>query len=215
MKEKFKYAFGEILIVIIGISIAFSLNKCSEIKKNNSQKTQYLSSLLEDIEIDKEHLENNLIEIDSKINTLNEIIPLINSESPEKMQSHRKLFSTFNLSDFNPKDITYQTMINSGDFKLIDDFKLKAAIEEHYSNYKSILKDYSRQETIHKEYLGHYLINNADYDAMRKGAFGFQNEALFKNILQSMNGSFGIKKRATQLGIKSCDSLITILKTEN
>ena len=102
-------------------------------------------------------------------------------------------------------------MINSGDFKLIDDFKLKAAIEEHYSNYKSILKDYSRQETIHKEYLGNYLINHADYDAMRQGQFGFNNEALLKNILQSMNGSFGIKKEATERGIKSCDSLLVVL----
>ncbi|GAB1858813.1 hypothetical protein MHTCC0001_36570 [Flavobacteriaceae bacterium MHTCC 0001] len=47
---------------------------------------------------------------------------------------------------------------------------------------------------------------------MRTGAFGFNNEALLKNILQSMNGSFVIKKNATKRGIKSCDSLLAILR---
>lgn len=211
MKKQIRYALGEIIIVIIGISIAFSINKCAEIKKNRAQKNQYLEHLKRDIEADKKSLQENHSLIGEKIKTLNEILPLINTESPEKTQLIRKIFKTFTLAEFYPKDITYQTMINSADFKLINDFKLKAAIEEHYSNYKSILKDYTRQETIHKDYLGSYLINHADYAAMRKGKFGFKNESLFKNILQSMHGSFIIKRNATERGIKSCDSLLSIL----
>ncbi len=46
---------------------------------------------------------------------------------------------------------------------------------------------------------------------MRKGKFGFENEKLFKNILQSMAGAFQIKKNATIRGIKSCDSLLSVL----
>ncbi len=211
MKKQFRYAFGEILIVIIGISIAFSMNKCAEIQKNESQKKQYLKNIKDDIEADKLHLEENFNSIKNKIQTLNSILPLINTESPEKVKSLKKIFSVFTLTEFHPKNITYQTMINSGDFKLIDDFKLKTAIEAHYSNYTSILKDYSRQETIHKNYLGNYLIYNTDYDMMKKGAFGFKNEKLFKNILQSMSGSLKIKRDATARGIKNCDSLISIL----
>jgi hypothetical protein len=211
MKKQFKYAIGEILIVIVGISIAFSMNKCAEYKKNEADKKQYLDNITSDVEIDKKNLEANFEVIGKKIEALNEVIPLINTDSPEKIKSIRKIFSVFTLTEFYSKDITHQTMINSGDFKLIDDFNLKTAIEEHYSNYKSILKDYARQETIHKEYLGSYLINNADYDAMRKGEFGFNNEKLFKNILQSMSGSLIIKKNATERGIKSCDSLLAVL----
>ncbi|WP_242130602.1 DUF6090 family protein [Aestuariivivens marinum] len=212
MKKQLRYALGEILIVIIGISIAFSLNKCADTKKNENLKSLYIKSLKDDIKVDKKNLEQNLKEINTKIETLKEIIPLINTDSPEKIKLRQELFGTFNITEFYPNDITYQTMINSGDFKLINEFELKAAIEKHYASYKSILKDYSRQENIHKEFLSNYMVNHANYDDMKKGAFGFSNEVLFKNILQSMNGSFWIKRQATIRGIKNCDSLLVILK---
>ncbi|MFD1162848.1 DUF6090 family protein [Hwangdonia seohaensis] len=211
MKKQFKYAIGEILIVIVGISIAFSMNKCAEIQKNDALKKQYLENIKSDVEIDKQHLKNNSDAIESKIKTINEVIPLLDTGTPASGKSIYKIFNVFNLTEFYPKDITYQTMINSGDFKLIDDFGLKTAIEEHYSNYKSILKDYERQEIIHKDYLGNYMVFNMDFGAMRKGESGLKDEKLFKNILQSMSGSLIIKKSATERGIKSCDSLLTVL----
>ncbi len=43
---------------------------------------------------------------------------------------------------------------------------------------------------------------------LKKGEFGFKNEKLLKNIIQSMKGSFGIKMKATSKGIAHCESLI-------
>jgi len=212
MKKRLRYALGEILIVIVGISIAFSMNKCADLQKDKAQKEQYLVNIKSDVKIDKQNLEKNLEGIGHKIQSLSDVLPLINTDNPEKATAARKIFGVFTLTEFYPKDITYQTMINSGDFKLINDFDLKAAIEAHYSEYKKILKDYERQEVIHKDFLGNYLIHNADYDAMRQGAFGFTNEKLFKNILQSMIGSLILKKNATERGIKNCDSLLGVLK---
>ncbi|MGG5485632.1 hypothetical protein [Gaetbulibacter sp. PBL-D1] len=56
MKKKFTYALGEILIVIVGISIAFTMNKCSENSKSEALKQQYLENIKSDIEIDKKIL---------------------------------------------------------------------------------------------------------------------------------------------------------------
>lgn len=212
MKKGVRYAIGEILIVIVGITIAFSMNKCADEKKDDTLKQQYLENIKNDIEVDKKNLESISQSIGMKIGVLHEVLPLINTDNPEKRSKMNKIYSVFTSSDFFPKDVTYQTMINSGDFKLIDDFDLKAAIETHYSNYKIMLKDYERLDIIHKEYLGKYMIDNADFDAMRRGQFGYSNEKLFKNILQSVNGALMIKKAATERGIKSCDSILTILK---
>ena len=213
-KINWQYAFGEILIVIIGISIAFSINKCAEHSKDEKLKFQYLHSIKNDLEIDKSTLEANTEELERKIGVLQTVIPLFNSKDPKKRQGMRQIFSIMQLSDFNPKDITYQSMINSGDFSLIDDFDLKTAIETHYSDYKTILKDYERQEIIHKEYVGDYFIHKMDYDAMRQGELGFKDEELLKNILQSMQGAFIIKQKASQRGIKSCDSLIQLISAK-
>ncbi len=44
-KINWKYAFGEILIVIIGISIAFAMNKCATDSKNEKEKSSIWSIL--------------------------------------------------------------------------------------------------------------------------------------------------------------------------
>ncbi len=210
-KINWQYALGEVLIVIIGISIAFSMNKCAETSKNDSLRLKYLNSIKNDLKIDKANLEANLKEVGRKMGTLQKVIPLFNEEDLNKKKGIRQIFSVMQLTNFNPKDITYQSMINSGDFSLINDFELKTAIETHYSDYKIILKDYERQEIIHRKYVGDYFIHNMDYDAMRQGELGFKDEKLLKNILQSMIGSFGFKKQASERGIKSCDSLIKLI----
>ena len=210
-KINWQYTLGEILIVIIGISIAFSINRCSDNSKNESSKQQYLINLKNDVESDKEHLKNNVIDIEEKIKLATEILPHLAVASSEKMGIVRKVFSISDVTGFNSNDITYQTLINSGDLKLIDDFALKAAIQRHYSGRSELRKAYERQENIHKEYLAGFLIEHADYDKMPKGEFPFSNEKLLKNIIQIMRGSFGIKIEATKKGIQSCDTLIAIL----
>ncbi|MEZ4795653.1 MAG: DUF6090 family protein [Flavobacteriaceae bacterium] len=213
-KINWNYTFGEILIVIIGITIAFSMNKCAENSKNETQKLQYLTSIKNDIEADKTVLEDNLKAIEEKINVASEILPKLNTNAPDKMSVVGKVFNIVLLDNFTPTDNTYQALINSGDFKLIDDFKLKTTIEKHYSTYESIKKDYLRLENIQKEYVGDYFIHNVDYDAFNKGEFGFIDEKLLKNIIMSMRGALDLKLKATQKGIVSCDSLITIIQKE-
>ena len=208
-KINFRYAFGEILIVIIGISIAFSINKYADNTKTNKLRNQYLINLRKDIEADKNQLESNIKMIDAKIQITQEILPLLNSSNNN---SKMKVFQIANLVNFTPQDITYQTLINSGDLNLINDFDLKTNIEKHYAGYKVLLKAYERQEAIHKDYLGKYFIENVDYDKMRKGESGFSNQKLLKNIVQSISGSLMIKKQASELAINSCDSLLQVLK---
>lgn len=212
MKKKIKYALGEILIVIIGISLAFAMNKWGEERSNKAQKEQYLESLRQDIKEDKILLQQNLVEINKKIDACSVIIPVLNTIDPEKNNKLRGLYSIAQLTNFTPKDFTYQALVNSGDLKLIDDLDLKKAIERHYANYKAISNAYIRQETINKDYLGNYFINHVDYDLIRDGKSPFKDEKLLKNMMRAVNGSFNIKRDATENGIKSCDSILKILK---
>ncbi len=46
-------------------------------------------------------------------------------------------------------------------------------------------------------------MNHVDYDAMRRGEFGFKNEILFKNILQSITGSLIIKNMPLNVALKA------------
>jgi len=210
-KINWQYTLGEILIVIIGISIAFSMNKCAENSKNKTQRNQYLTSIKNDVMADKAVLEENVIGLESKIKIADEILPKLNTAAPDKMKVVGKIFEIVNLIDFTPKDNTYQTLINSGDLKLIDDFELKTAMEKHYSYYEIMQKSYSRLENIQKEYVANYFIYNTEFDDFRLQKFGFKDEKLLKNIIMSMRGSFELKLKATKRGVESCDELLNLL----
>ena len=210
-KINWRYAFGEIIIVFIGISIAFSINRCSENSKNKDLKEQYLASIKNDVMADKEVLIENVKQIQQKIKLAEEVLPKLNTDVPDKMSATGKIFSLMELSSFYPNDKTYQALVNSGDFKLIDDFELKTTIEKHYSTYDIMERSYFRLENIQKEYVGDYFIHHMDYDAMGRGEFGFQDEKLLKNIILSIRGSLSLKLEETKKGIKSCEHLLKLL----
>lgn len=214
MKQKLSYALGEIIIVIIGISIAFTMNKCAEDSKNNKLKIRYLKSILNDLEEDKSTLEVNADVLGKKIGTIQEVLPLFSATDIKSKNGIKKIFGVMQLVNFNPKNITYRSMINSGDFSLIEDFNIKTAIETHYSDYKTVLKDYERVEILSKQYVGDYFINNVDYDALYRGDTAFKNEKLLKNILHSMRGALIIKLKASERGVKSCDNLIGLISSK-
>ena len=71
MKKGLRYAFGEILIVIVGITIAFSMNKCADENKDDTLKQQYLENIRKDIEVDKKNLESISQSIGLKIGICN------------------------------------------------------------------------------------------------------------------------------------------------
>lgn len=208
-KTTWKYTLREIIIVIIGITIAFSMNKCADNVKDNKLRKEYLTNLRSDIEADKIQLNKNLESIDEKLIVCDQMLPLLNTEAEGKLRLMNLVFKIIDYETFSPKDITYKTLINSGDLKLIDDFKLKAAIQTHYSNYNEVLESYVRHQSLIQDYLGNYMINNADYDQIGSGKLPFNNEILLKNIVQALKSSYQQKKAATKQGVESCNVIIT------
>lgn len=187
------------------------MNKYADDSKNASQKQQYLTNIKNDVEADKLVLEKTINTIQSKISVATEVIQILNSDASNKMSVVGKIFNLVSLTKFTPNDHTYQTLINSGDFKLIDDFELQKAIKKHYSAYEVIQKDYMRLENIQKEYIGDNFIYNTDFDDFSQGIFGFNDEKLFKNILLSMRGAFEMQLKASHLGIESCTEVLALL----
>ena len=57
-KINWQYALGEVIIVSIGITIAFALNNWKEARNNQKIKQQYLSSLKTDIQKEIKQLES-------------------------------------------------------------------------------------------------------------------------------------------------------------
>lgn len=207
-KTTWKYTLREIIIVIIGITIAFSMNKCADNVKDNKLKKEYLTNLKSDVEADKVELVKNSEAIDQKIKTCSELIPMLNTGKKQGMPLMNNVFAILQYETFSPKNITYKTLINSGDLKLIDDFQLKTTIQSHYSTYEEMLDVTNRHMSLIKDHLGTYMIDHADYDQLMIGETPFLDEIKLKNIVRALSTTFIEKKKVNEKGIASCDTLI-------
>ncbi|WP_074408917.1 MULTISPECIES: DUF6090 family protein [Aquimarina] len=211
-KINWQYTLGEILIVIVGITIAFNLNQCAEEKKDKNLRDTYLENLKIDILADKEELTKNLKTLVKYKKDAETIAKVLNDTTIENYTITTKVFSISPLIEFTPQDITYKTLVNSGDFTLFNDISLKSAIQKHYSSdLQKVTKAYERQEIIHREYLGKYYIYNSDFDKMKKKEFPFEDVRLLKRIVQSLGGAYTIQISATEMAITHCDSILKLI----
>ena len=89
----FKYALGEIVLVVIGILIALQINNWNENRKSEVEETKILSSLLEDLKTAKINCQAQLdIEL-KNIKTYEKVLG--NTASKKAILNHLKVDSLF------------------------------------------------------------------------------------------------------------------------
>lgn len=139
------YAIGEIILVVIGILIAVTINDIQQNKKTLQKEQTYLIGLQEEFKTSQLKL-NELIEVNRQnylgAKTIMESISNPNRSLTEK-QFSELLFRSFS-SDiyFNANNSLLNEMVNSGSLKDITNTKLRIRL----TNWESTLEDIARQE---------------------------------------------------------------------
>jgi len=124
----FKYAIGEILLVVIGILIALQINTWNEAQKNKKLETYLLENLAE-------NLEQNIDIINSRIRSINfyrqsgaVIISAIETKTPDQDSLENYFhFAFMNTSDLKLPETGYNMIENKG-FEIIQNQTLKKEI---------------------------------------------------------------------------------------
>ncbi len=191
MKQvNWKYGLGEIIIVVIGLYCAFALNSYKENLANQKLKKEYLESISLDITKELKSLKDNDSIILSVLTSIHHIKPFLGNKKGDRDTIVNKVFELTRMITFHPENSTYQTLINSGDMKLVDNFKLRKDIQEHYSSHKIIVQSYRRLEDIQKKYFDDLFVYTINFDEIKKGNNDFLDNKLLKNIIVSMEGAY-------------------------
>lgn len=208
-----KYALGEIVIVIIGITIAFTLNSWKENRTNKQVQQQYLDHITKDIEEEISNLKHINEEIETKMKLIQQFRPYLSNPKLPRDTMFRKLFDIARMVNFNPENATYLTLVNSGDLQLIDNFKLRRKIEKHYTFHATVLQEYKRLENIHSKYMGDFFIHHMDYGDIGKGDYSFMDKPVLKNILNSLEGAYHMALIGNKKCLESNKGLLNSLET--
>ena len=104
MKDKitkyYKYAFGEIVLVVIGILIALSINNWNEARKNRIEQLILINNIIEDLRLDSIHINKSLSEVGNQKRLVDD---LISKSLDKKKQLNYEFIGLLRFSsDFRP-----------------------------------------------------------------------------------------------------------------
>ena len=133
----FKYAIGEIVLVVIGILIALSINNWNENQKNTQWEQRFLKDLRNELQSDLSQLNNSYGIQAKKGETLKYLMQLIQKGNSDKKSEIDSVFvsTQFVNPTFFPTTGVYDSGIASGKIENIKNDSLKYMITNLYNHY--------------------------------------------------------------------------------
>lgn len=205
-----RYALGEIIIVILSITIAFALNNWASARKDRVKARQYLENLQKDLEADITTLETLDAKLDTSLRHHWQITQHFFRPLPGRDTVGFLFFGELKQRfDFYPHNATFESLRYSGDFQLIKDIALKNQIVEHYNQYELVDKANRVYEVAQADYTYRYFYENHDFSKMSKTAgLDFLDDPKFRNLVFSNIGILGRLQSTIRSTINRCKALM-------
>ncbi len=146
LKRYLIYAVGEILLVMIGISLAFQLSNWDNNRIKKKAEIRFYENIKEQIIDDKELIEGQIGYNNHYTPQFKYASEIIEANDRSKMDTLGIIISKLSkYSDFDKEGNIYETMVNSGDVKLLKNIEIVNGIRELEEIYNYV----NRMENIH------------------------------------------------------------------
>ena len=229
-----KYAIGEIVLVVIGILIALSINTWNENNKSETEASFQLSKLRDNLYSDKKQIKTAISSDSIYINNLMFCLKVLSNEieAPQEEFLNRSQYIS-SIMSFDPTRATFDGLISSGKIELISNQNLLEDLFSYYNSntytsWDSALKDYSRN-VIMPYFLGFDHIPNvtdeqegqnftqfdiSKFSVPKKTIEDYKNNLFILNGLRKKIELFEGQKYAYKELLKVIDSLINRIDIE-
>ncbi|SFZ93949.1 hypothetical protein SAMN05428642_103449 [Flaviramulus basaltis] len=142
----FKYAIGEILLVVIGILIALQINNWNEARKDENRMHTNINSISEDIKSDAFQIEKAVAILKKQMDAGRNIIPVMESKN-KVLADSLKFILDFNSFTTTPiiseTNNTWDFLNSSGNLSEFPDSRLLKMLQDYYRDLKAITVDFT------------------------------------------------------------------------
>ena len=134
------YAFGEIILVVIGILIALQINNWNEHQKQIRLEQEYYCRLAEDIQLDKEQMTNLLTLAKHRLKYSNDAVRTLLQNNPKKLDAGNLIaLSTRAIySDFQPNNSAYEDLKSGANLNIISDKSIIKALNRYFNRVEEL-----------------------------------------------------------------------------
>jgi hypothetical protein len=135
----FKYAIGEIILVVIGILIALSINNWNENRKNKLAESDYYCKLLADFKLDRKNIAELFKESEHKIEMSKRLLLELNTKSKDKSFLLNNYLQALRTNAFVPSKVAMTDLVSSGSLNLLTNDALKNDLLRYYGELDKLL----------------------------------------------------------------------------
>jgi hypothetical protein len=135
------YAFGEILLVVIGILIAISINSWNDERKLDNLEHEYYCRLLEDAQQDLEQVNQFITLSQNRLAASNEAVRLLQKEDAKKVDVGKQLgLSILAIySDFTPNNSAFEDLKSGSNLNIIKEKSIIKSINNYFKKVEGYL----------------------------------------------------------------------------
>ena len=155
LKKYLLYAIGEILLVMVGILLAFQVNTWNDNRIKRSAELTFYKNLRSLITNDKNQIQSEIEYNNTDMAQFEYANKIIEINDRTKTDTLGKIaINLSRYSDFDRQGNIYETMVNSGEIKLLRNPEIIKGIRELEERYLYI----NRMENIHYDAMITYVI---------------------------------------------------------
>jgi len=149
------YAIGEIILVVIGILIALSINNWNENRKNRISESEYYCKLLADFELDRQNIAELYKESQHKIETSKKLLLDLNNKNRDKSFLVNNYLQALRTNAFSPSKVAMTDLVSSGKLNLLVNDSLKNSLVRYYGELDNLLYqlEINRSKSIERAFL--------------------------------------------------------------
>ena len=136
-----KYAIGEIVLVVIGILIALSINNWNQNRMNNIEERDYYCKFLDDVRQDHEMLNDQKEIAKLRLHHSNKLLQNLQKDNVDlaDLVNDMKLSVQSINANLEPTKTAFEDLKSSGSLKIIKDDAIKNKLSNYYSNSQGIM----------------------------------------------------------------------------
>ena len=151
-----KYAIGEILLVVIGILIALSINNWNDERIKQKKETKFLTQIHEEFILNRAHLDTASYYHFKGYKNANKILSMIriNIENVNLDSLSNYIEGTLDHWTFNPQQSAINSLSSTSSFDIISNRELRGLLQK----WNELVSDYQEEEQASKNYSHDYYL---------------------------------------------------------
>jgi hypothetical protein len=180
----FKYAIGEIILVMIGILLALQVSNWNQERKEADKEQLLLEALHQEFLENRTQLDSVVFVHERSLASTQKMISRfpINIETINLDTLSNDVQYWGNWSTFNPSQGVIKSLVNSSTFDLISDPELRALLV----SWEDVLADYKEEEDIAVQNLYDHLFPELSSNVLWRSS-GLTDDRFDKNYLTTIN----------------------------